>query len=190
VQYFSVDWYSQSLELPVVVAVGANYSQGPNMLPNNSPSGLIGANARFVEAGLARWRAKLDYIFGLYTAGRYPREWCPRERPIPPLVMYSTTPVQIPERYHFVMTNFTAWITTTAWSNIRGTEAAKLIMEHPPGASWQVFLDELRRVLPPETLWVGHGNYDVNDLWKQLVERFGLEQWLFSSNLTFPPTWI
>jgi hypothetical protein len=59
-------------------------------------------------------------------------------------------------------------------------------MEHPPCASWQDFLDELRRVLPPNTLWVGHGNYGVNALWKQLVERFRLEQWLFGSNVTFP----
>jgi hypothetical protein len=192
VQYFAVNCCSQNRELPVVVAVGANYSQGPDTLPTSSPSGLIDADARFVEAKLTRWRKKLDNIFRLYSDERYPTKWCPAARPDPPIVTQSARRFQSPDpnHYHFVMTNFTPWITTTGWSKIRGTEAATLIMEHPPSAYWQIFLDELRRVLPPNTLWVGHGNYDVYDLWKQLVDHFCLEQWLFSSNLTFPPSWI
>jgi hypothetical protein len=41
VQYFSVDCNTSNKKLPVAVTVGSNFSQGPNKLPSDSPSGLI-----------------------------------------------------------------------------------------------------------------------------------------------------
>jgi len=42
----------------------------------------------------------------------------------------------------------------------------------------------LREVLPGDTLWTGHGNWDIHAEFMKLVERFELDRWLFSSNLT------
>jgi hypothetical protein len=191
VQYLSVDRYSHNLVLPVVVAVGANYSQGAGQLPNSSPFGLIGETGPYVEADLGKWRRPLDYIFSTYRAGHYPQDWCPSARPHPRLALCSAERPQTPRRFHFVMANFSPWITKIEWSKMRETIEARVIMESPPGtATWQEFLSRLRQTLPNNTLWVGHGNYDVHDLFMKLVVLFGLKHWLFTSNLTFAKPWL
>jgi hypothetical protein len=192
-QYFSVDSYSEGSELPVVVVVGANYSQGGNQLPTHSQSGLIGKDGPFIEANLSKWRKPLERLFEVYKSGFYDFPWHPGVRPHPPLTLSSALPVQLPENFHFVMTNFTPWITTIAWATIRdmGPPYGKMIIDNPPhvGPPFEA-LERLKAVLPGDTLWVGHGNYDVHDLFIELVAHFHLNQWLFCTNLTYAIPWL
>jgi hypothetical protein len=76
------------------------------------------------------------------------------------------------------------WITRDPWSDLRGTEATKQLLLHPPGnVPWSDYLRMLREMLPSDTLWAGHGNYDIHQLFMELVGNFQLDRWLFSSNL-------
>ena len=83
------------------------------------------------------------------------------------------------------MANFSAWITKDLWSYLRGTEATEKLLLYPPcNVSWTDYLGMLREVLPGDTLWTGHGSWDIHAEFMKLVERFELDRWLFSSNLT------
>jgi hypothetical protein len=189
VQFFSVDWANRCRDLSVVVALGANYSQRADQLPNSNPSGLI-EYGPFVEADLTRWKTNLEKNFRAYSEKRFPCRWKPGESDRW-LTLYSEEPLVPPTNYHFVMANFCPWITTIEWSKIRRKkrphDIGKLIMDNPPHQHprFEEFY-KLRKALPENTLWVGHGNYDIYALFMELVERFGLRQWMFSSNLTYP----
>jgi hypothetical protein len=189
VQFFSVDWATRYRDLSVVVALGANYSQRAGQLPKSSPLALI-ENGPFVEAELNQWKTNLENGFRAYREKRFPRGWKPGESDRW-LTLYSEEPLALPANYHFVMANFCPWITTTEWSNIRPRkrpyDIGKLIMDNPPlqHPHFEEF-HKLRKAVPENTLWVGHGNYDIHALFMELVERFGLRQWMFSSNLTYP----
>lgn len=64
------------------------------------------------------------------------------------------------------------------WSVIRGLKSniGKLIFDNPPySRSPFEELDYLRGVLLLDTIWVGHGNFDVHDLFMDLVDHFDLE---------------
>jgi hypothetical protein len=174
VQYFSVDTTTRddSRSLPVVVSVGADYSQGPNQLANG------------VEANLGAWRRGLGDVLDRYRQGIYPLWWQPGEWTGQPLELFSELPINIPKGYHYIMTNFSPWITRDPWSDLRGTEATKQLLLHPPGnVPWSDYLRMLREMLPSDTLWAGHGNYDIHQLFMELVGNFQLDRWLFSSNL-------
>lgn len=173
VQYFSVNNTTRDRTLAVIVSVGANFSQGPDALD-------IG-----VESALEPWRGPLEAVFDAYRRGVYRQWWSPSERRRLRLKLFSDLPIEIPRNYHYVMTNFSAWITKDPWSFLRGTEATeKLLLYSPGNVFWTDYLGLLREVLPGDTLWTGHGNWDVHAEFMKLVDRFELNRWLFSSNLT------
>lgn len=173
VQYFSVDTARDaSRSLPVVVSVGANYSQGPDQLADG------------VIANLGQWRESLNAVLKKYRQGIYPLWWQPGEWEGQPLELFSESPIEIPETYHYVMTNFCPWITRAPWADLRGTEAARTLLLNPPGnVPWADYLSRLREGLPADTLWTGHGNWDIYQEFTQLVRNFQLDRWLFSCNL-------
>ena len=175
VQYFSVDTTTRDdlRPLPAIVSVGANYSQGPNQLADG------------VKANLGQWRSGLEAVLRAYQLGRYKQWWRPSERRRVPLKMFSDLAIEIPKDYHYVQTNFSPWITRDQWSDLRGTEAARNIVLHPPGdIPWSEYLAKLRDLLPTDTLWTGHGNWDIHQLFMEFVELFKVDRWLFSPNLS------
>jgi hypothetical protein len=153
----------------VVVAIGANYSQDARKLPDTSPSQSVKVWP-FVEARLGLWRSYLDSYFKLYESRRLSAVWSTEDGYALPLYPREKQPT--PNDYHLVLANFSPWITTRPWSEIRechSSEATTIFAYPPHGARTFVEFEDLRRLLPEETLWVGHGNYDVHSLFMELV---------------------
>ena len=121
VQYFSVNNATRDRTLAVIVSVGANFSQGPDALD-------VG-----VESALEPWRGPLEAVFDAYRRGIYRQWWRPSERRRLRLKLFSDLPIEIPRTYHYVMTNFSAWITKDPWSYLRGTEATEKLLLYPSG---------------------------------------------------------
>ncbi len=108
-----------------------------------------------------------------------------------PLTKSASPDTRTPSgRYHLVAANFTPWITTELWSEIRNDHAsqAATLFDYPPhGTRTFVEFDDLAKLLPDDTIWVGHGNHDVFDLFMSLAKRYwSLPEWFFRSNLTQP----
>ena len=87
VQYFAVDSsqacpkgeLTNNLDVPVVVAVGANYSQGPNRLPDSSPSEQVDVWPYVEDGELRKMRQFLDAYFRLYQSRNLERVWTTEE---------------------------------------------------------------------------------------------------------------
>ena len=83
VQYFAVDssqacpagTLANNLAARVVVAVGANYSQGSGRLPDSSPSGLITVWPYVEDADLRKMRRFLDEYFDCYERDALREVW-------------------------------------------------------------------------------------------------------------------
>ena len=226
VQYFAVDSsqacqsgkLTNNLDAPVVVAIGANYSQGAKKLPDSSPSKQVDVWAYVEDVELRKMRGFLDTYFHLYRSGILDRVWTTEEshqierfpdfdRKTSPIENADaelpgtapTTPAPTeegmsgnppPQRpYHLVATNFSPWITTVPWSAVRNKFPAQAhaILDCPPhGSRTSVELDDLKELLPSDTIWIGHGNHDVYVLFRGLMSRWGYARWFFRKNLAFP----
>lgn len=174
-------------ELPVVVAVGANYTQGnPNInyLPRNSPSGYLSCSP-WVEENLSAARGNFETFFAPIrrdeividvahcNTGRAKEIWTTENNEFsiytnagqrgkdPHYGNPSTWTLPDPGNYHLVMTNFCPFITNDTWSDIRDNSPwiSQELLAYGLGMSHLV---ELQNALNNHIqLWLGHGFYDI-----------------------------
>lgn len=188
-QCFALDTTTSSgnLELPVVIAVGANYCDGKTALPSGKSKGVL-KNFPWIEYNLNGERVRfegflcparkgnvvIDHIpckpgyakelwepengkFKIFTNAGQRGDDLWRSGPIPTPPPWN----QLPESYHLVMTNFCPLVTYNAWSYYR---------DYNPSISQELFsfglslghLMALQNALGKQTkLWLGHGHFDV-----------------------------
>lgn len=203
-QCFALDTTTSSgdPELPVVIAVGANYTQGTpsvNPLPKNSPSGAL-THGPWVEDDLKSEKKNFCDFLNPIRQGNivvdaasckpgYAKElWEPekgefniftnaaqREDDLwrSGLIPTPSPWNELPESYHLVMTNFCPLVTYNAWSYYR---------DYNPSISQELFsfgirighLMALQNALGKKTkLWLGHGHFDVHyHFYTYLVRRY------------------
>jgi hypothetical protein len=178
VQGFVLDDSTSDQELPVVIAVGANYTQNNEFTPRD----VIGSGD--VRAKLKSWRTWLDRGFADYR--KNPSLWVKRCA-APSLSL----PVPPPGKYHLVMTNFCLWITRRNWSAIQAQIRADLLQNNahfavrPSVAPDWPHLQDLHNKLP-DSLWVGHGSRtEVFTLFRQFVDKQNNTPWLLTPNVSF-----
>ena len=189
VQYFACDTgTSKCGDLPVVVAIGINYSQGKNCLPSLATRSCA-SSAPWVEDDLHTLpnnRGALESYFQNYS--RNPKAWFYN-------CLASNTAIRLPgkDAFHLVATNLCPWITQRQWSNKGLSEPIRAdILVHPPGFSpvRPLFqhLDQLASVLGSESVvWVGHGLDAVSQLFRVFTEKHAIPNWLITQNLSMQP---
>ena len=178
VQGFVVDDSTSGQELPVVIAVGANYTQSEEKTPRD----VFGHGC--VSAKLKSWRTWLDRGFADYR--KNPSLWVKRCA-----APSHCVPVPPPGEYHLVMTNFCLWITKRNWSAIQAQIRADLLQNNavfaggPSSAPDWPHLKDLHNDLPG-SLWVGHGSRtEVFTLFRQFIDKQNNTPWLLTPNVSF-----
>ncbi len=179
-------------ELPVVVAVGANYATGVGKLPTKVDA-VHRTKAPWVEerlSGKIRCRDRVTTFLRACSTGKTKRHWNGL-LPFDPDGTYSKdAAASLAPEPHFVMTNFSPWITTRDWSPIRSASLEDMfgILAAPSdrgGGLWGYF-HQLKKCVGPGAIWIGHGNAEIYGLFRLLCHRMDIEQWYFDSNLSFP----
>jgi hypothetical protein len=170
------------VRLPLVVAIGANYTQGSNEVPRDMHPSFG------TEEDLTKWRNLAHVGLGHYAANQ--RCWYDAS-------VASSDSISIPSSYRFLMTNFCLWITEDSWPNIRPSRRADLLAHNPPtgtgnstgmGSWWH--LRELAKMLNShgvQTIWVGHGtDCEVFALFRQFMLELDQPDWLLLPNVSRP----
>jgi hypothetical protein len=169
------------LELPVIVAIGANYTQGKTRCPRDHFNGQPA-----VEDNLQDCRANLDRAFkSPYT---------PPKAPWSSWVRYgkaSPGRFRPPDEYHLVMTNFCLWNTKAFWQKISSVDRETLLDNNPLFAggktaapAWEHIKKLADALKPDPILWVAHG------MWSEVFTLFGalgrvvpMPNWIMTPNL-------
>jgi len=183
VQAFGLDDSSQTppapnLSLPIIVAIGANYTQGTTPVPRKSQSSFD------VEDNLSSCRSIINLGLSHYKKNR--QQWHRAS-------VTSSPSINVPDRYHLLMTNFCLWITNDFWTKIPPSRRADLLVNNPttitgqstaPG-SWY-HLDELARCLKDiKVLWIGHGmRSEVFALFRQFMQQLEKPNWILLPNVS------
>jgi hypothetical protein len=198
-------------DLPVVIAIGANYAQDKVSVPHPN-----------VEENLSKEKTNFLKGVAVCSANKASKiKWGLRNTASPKISM--------PEDFHFVMTNFSLWITEKDWQKLPENQRANLLSKAPPhdpfdagepdlkayflqnknkGLDWKKdeillqysldamaffvsvsgfpHLDALDRALKKEdTLWVGHGiGSEVFALFRLWVQKRAVHNWLLLPNLS------
>ncbi|RYD80513.1 MAG: hypothetical protein EOP84_11955 [Verrucomicrobiaceae bacterium] len=197
IQYFALANRTWDEDLPIVVQVGANHTQGTQTIPDQTPaySKAIKAPPLVEDQILA---SEKDYI-----------ECCNRNRPIwkssalcsPTLgnpILQDKEGKILP--YHSVMTYLSPWITTDSWDTISGSDGRNIItdlLSSPPsrdtGGLRYPFdhirelkerLDRIEKARP--ILWIGHGEKHVWEHFRILMMQMGVTEWLLTGPLGEP----
>ncbi len=173
-------------DLPVVIAVGLNYTQGDSCIPRSitHPFGVV--------EDLSKWRRNVTAWFSHYK--RDAVLWKTRC-----LASDSFDDAIIESRFHFVMTNFCCWITNDFWGDMSKKSRSKLLNTNPqfdgqPSSAWNpLHLFALSDLMHErQVVWIGHGLSDTSELpglfscWKS---KAGLRNWLLTYNVTYPPNY-
>jgi len=184
VQGFGLDKSTEHDEpLPIVVAVGGNYTQAKSEIPRDGTR-----SGSMVEDDLAPCRRNLTRGIANYLANR--QLWQDR-------CLASSAKLHPPSRFHFVMTNFCLWITNESWQNIRPSSRADLLENNPAigvkssATGCCAHLNELaERLKGEDLLWVGHGMHcEVYALVRQFARCLPNTQWMLMPNLAFYYYW-
>jgi len=185
VQGFGLDSStSQAGELPVVIAVGANYTQGKEMAPRDRQASSI-----VEDPSLEVCRTSLDAGLKLYNSCH--AFWIQRGA--------ASASKPSPEvNYHLVMTNFCLWITDKSWQKTEAHLRVDLLENNPAFGSspvcspnW-IHLTKLNKHLLEvdeyhKPLWVAHGIHcEVFSLFRAFVRKAKIENWLLMPNLSYP----
>jgi len=167
----------------VVVAVGTNYTQGANKVPVPwECRDDIGLNRRYVVHALGKLDIPTLEVMKEPTDGG-------------PLVSWDFQPAMLREPFHFVMTNFSPWITEHAWSTL-SKEKRKPLLDHKfrrgsncAFSRYHHLLELQRQLAEYDVIWVGHGRR--NGGWK-LFREFRdcntsiIKTWALTANLSRP----
>jgi hypothetical protein len=173
-------------DLPVVVAVGANYGQGLDSVPRDNYYKNPIKSPSMVEASLGTCENNLRD--GLKACGNCSADWYI-------LQATSSANLRIPEKFYFVMTNFCIWITDVSWQSNPSNIRASLLVGNPafsgqiPSAcgDWP-HLEALAAGLyahQTNVLWVGHGlGGEVFALLRLWNKKHDIGDWILLPNLS------
>lgn len=174
-----------SKDLPIIIAVGSNYTQEPVEIPRCH-------HRPFAVEDCSTGACKSNCLRGIEHYTRNSKCWAE-------VGMASSERVEVPNikqpaDFHFVMTNSCLWITKTPWSKIRPQLVQNQLLENNPlfegmanPASTALHLVELARVLKDRsTLWVAHvsANEHLYCLFKSFARNQEMNNWLLMSNLS------
>ncbi len=202
-QYYVLANRTYREDLPIVVTVGANYTQGTQTIPDQTP-----------EHSKARKEVPLveDVVSGFEKEYI---ECCNRNRAIwksaalcgqtlANPVLQGKDKTLLP--YHLVMTNLSPWITTESWSTIAEADGrhitADLLASPPtrdtgelryPYEHIRELKERLERIESGRpVLWIGHGTQDVWEHFRMLMTQMGVTDWLLAADLCYPksPTYL
>lgn len=162
--------------LPVVVAIGANYTQSEEKTPRD-----IWRSPTAVEDDLKKCRARVDEALRELN-----QRWVE-------LAKASHEAFALGEGYHLVMTNFCLWNTDVRWQNIDPKCRATLLANNPsfnggatsaPGWAHLARLSSALSSNPP--LWIAHGIHsEVFNLFQPLAASLGMKRWMMTPNLSY-----
>lgn len=162
-QFFALDWETRDIEdpLPIVVVVGANYTQQlgytASVLPGPNPKALL-LSGPFVEDGGGAIRAARTKIARLASEHGQPR-------------------------FHLVFTNLVEWITKERWKDYGLGDRRVLVSTSYPRAH----VAALKASVGTNVLaWIGHTkslHRDFADLFTSLGVPVGPARW-GSNNLS------
>ena len=176
VQGFALSDDTAGRELPVVVAVGANYTQGKVKCPRDaSPPGIP------VEDDLKSCRRQIRSALSVLNSN-----WVDFEKS-------SISSIAFGDDFHLVMTNFCLWNTDTRWQNIDPKLRANLLDYNPTfsggttsAPDWP-HLAQLHAALASSSpLWIAHGIHsEVFSLFQPFAALLGLNRWMMTPNLSY-----
>ncbi len=180
VQAFGLCDKTKGQTLPVIVVIGANYTQGAVNCPRDAPPNLV-------EDGLTTTRANLLQALTAYSAGR--RVWNDFHAA-------SSATIHPPNDFHLVLSNFCLWITDQSWQNLSPNVRANLLEQNPPFSrrstapgSWHHLQSLASALHDLKAIWVAQGMHcEVFSLFRQLVRTMPHLDWLLVPNLSHPYT--
>ena len=175
---------NQSTELPVVVAVGINYTQGTEQVPRKSSIDVR------VEQSNKSCRSNVLKGIRKYEVDR--ESWSSSGRAASRHVFVHELLTEA--NFHFVLTNFCIWITTSKWpDNESGTDFENLLWNNglfggrQNSANFPLHLNAIADALRDKSvLWVAHGFHNaVPRLFSEWARSKRIENWLLMPNLAF-----
>jgi hypothetical protein len=187
VQLYGLDFKTKGKNLPdIVIAVGANYTQGKTTTPRDQNPPIA------VEDNLSACRTNLDAALQDYT--KYSTTWFNK-------CAASSPSLKIPanDKYHFVMTNFCMWITNFSWLNIHPQVRTDLLTNNPHFQShrfMKAFYPHLMELIEVtnrhNVLWVGHGlGAEVFSLFRSFFLLNNISaHWVLVPNLSRPYDYV
>lgn len=181
VQAYGLDRLTKTVEggLPVIVAIGGNYTQRNEPVPRDAGPSLV-------EDDLQKWRnnlktARLDYV----ARKSY---WSNKCAVSPRLPVF-------PENFHFVMTNFCLWITKDeCWQDLRPEIRADLLDNNPPfggksttPSTWAHLAALAETLKKADVTWIAHGIHcEIFALFRQFMRSINDDRWILLPNLSRP----
>lgn len=179
-QVFALDNQTNNTDLlPVVVAVGINYSQGSNTLPTSPP------NWPGVEEKLAACRTNANHVLRNCIGFSSQKIWVASgfRSVTPPRAFKSSLD------FHLVFTNFCPWITNLNWSDkgLSSSDKAELLLNLGSKINFGIWqhLQKLKFCLDEDIeCWMGHTlGAPVSNLFSQFVAGNSIKKWVISPNL-------
>ncbi len=178
VQAFALDTTTSGYELPVVVAVGANYTQGTVQCPRDRAAGHPA-----VEDDLSYCRARLRDALS-----RVDQRWVAMRK-----ASHASLAAAHSENWHLVMANFCLWNTNERWQKIPVGDRTSLLANNPTfdgrstGAPQWPHLNALAHAIAPEPiLWVAHGIHsEVFGLFTSLRGLLTMSAWIMTPNISY-----
>ncbi len=171
-QFFALDKPEANVDepLPIVVAVGVNYTQGDTEVPRDTRPNAVEDQLKNCRMNATK---ALRHFAGNTALWRRAGH-----------VSDALAAVD-PERSHFVMTNISPWITTASWQDDTIPDSAR-------SALWEDGLARrtiarLERALRPHVpTWIAHGIHTaLFSNWTGIARDHGIGSWLRTGNLSY-----
>lgn len=178
VQGFALDSSNKDRgKLPIVVALGSNYTQGKEKCPRDSANRLPA-----VEDNLSLCRARVHEAFNALNTS-----WFSCGKASSGLSSVGW------EDWHLVMTNFCLWNTTVRWQQIPGADRKGLLQNSPVyssartcSAPWPHLSAVAGALSGLPVLWIAHGIHsEVFELFDQFRNQLANPAWIKTPNLSF-----
>jgi hypothetical protein len=177
IQYFACSEVTTGKDLPVVVTVGINYTQGKRTIPgimvaDKVPREFEELCIESFNANSATWK-----LCCLASATMNS-----------PILQKPGASIS---DFHLVMTNLSPWITNDSWaSDIDPAPAADLLVSPPyclgtaslPPNPFGHLDDFYKKLGDQVTLWIGHGLEVVSSHFRLFVQKHQIDNWLLTAN--------
>lgn len=184
-QYFALDSLTQPVDLPVVVTLGANYTQGATARLPKLHMCISSGQSPFVSDRLTSERRRLVKCLDHFNS--HGQEWFDNGLAASPTIPMPPKQGEGNLSFHMAMTNFCGWITQKKWSvlneNFGRMVTLKLLFEN--SGTFQ-HLDALVKALSGNhpILWVAHGlDSEVPSLARCFFLKHGIKNWIIAPNL-------
>jgi hypothetical protein len=196
VQSYVIDGLRTEARLPVICAVGVNYTQ-ENKSASNADAG-VAPLVPYAGQGITgvgrqtRCRAAVISVLNAYQRNRNAWVSRPPEDPRSPMGYYgsadalSKMPAQVQDgHFILIMTNVCPFITTKRWGKQRADVSRRLLQS---GQRYST-LDRLYVTLGPSVdLWIGHSALGGTEwVWRafaSFIERNAIKEWLLTFNMS------